>query len=107
MAAHPRVGYNSSQGPRREEHSLEQENMSKVILDPDLKARLNGLKDKLEICDADGRTLGHFLPEGVYRQLVYAALEAACPHSKEEQERRRQETGGRSLAEFWKSLGPQ
>jgi hypothetical protein len=84
---------------------LEQETMSKVILDPDLKARLNGLNEQLEICDTDGRTLGRFLPEGAYRKLLYAAVEAACPHGRAEQERRRRETGGRSLAEFWKSLG--
>jgi hypothetical protein len=79
--------------------------MSKVTLDPDLKARLNGLTEKVEICDVDGRTLGHFVPEELYRRLVYAAVEAACPHDKEEQERRSRETGGRSLAEFWRSLG--
>jgi hypothetical protein len=79
--------------------------MSKVILDPELKARLDGLSQPLEICDPDGRTLGRVLPESVYRRLLYAAAEAACPHSKEEQERRRQETNGRSRAEFWQSLG--
>jgi hypothetical protein len=79
--------------------------MSKVILDPDLKARLNGLNEQLEICDSDGRTLGHNLPDDQYKKLLYAAVEAACPHSREEQERRRRETGGRSLAEMWKSLG--
>jgi hypothetical protein len=87
------------------EHALEQPIMSRVILDSYLKARLNGLNEKLEICDADGRTLGHFLPEDVYRRLLYAAVEAACPHDREEQERRRRETGGRPLADFWKDLG--
>jgi hypothetical protein len=44
----------------------------------------------------------------VYRKLLYAAVEAACPHGKGEQERRRRETGGRSLAEFWQTslIGP-
>jgi hypothetical protein len=79
--------------------------MSKIILDPDLKARLNGLNEQLEICDADGRTLGRFLPEQAYRKLLYAAIEAACFHDKEELERRRRETGGMTLAEFWKRMG--
>lgn len=79
--------------------------MSKVVLDPELKARLNGLNEQLEICDADGRTLGRFLPEEAYHKLVYAAAEAACPHDKEELERRRRETGGMTLAEFWKRMG--
>jgi hypothetical protein len=79
--------------------------MTRVILDADLKVRLNGLKDQLEICDPDGRTVGHFLPEAVYRKLLYQAVEAACPHRADERERRRLETGGRSLAEFWKDQG--
>jgi hypothetical protein len=29
---------------------------------------------------------------------VYASAEAACPHSPEELERRRKETGGKTLA---------
>jgi hypothetical protein len=79
--------------------------MSKITLDPELKARLNGLNEQLELCDTDGRTLGHFLPAEVYEELFYAALAAECPYSKEELKRSHKETGGRSLAEFWKSVG--
>ena len=79
--------------------------MSKIILDANMQARLNGLNQHLELCDPDGRTVGHFLPEEVYRKLLYAAIETACPHSAEERERRRRETGGRSLMEFWKEMG--
>jgi hypothetical protein len=79
--------------------------MSKVILDPQLRAKLNGLQAPLEVCDETGKTLGHFLPAETYRKLLYAAASAACPHDRAEQERRRQEPGGRSLADFWKDLG--
>ena len=79
--------------------------MSKITLDPVLRAKLNGLNQPLEICDADGHTLGHFLPADAYRRLLYAAVEAACPHSPAELERRRNEGGGTSLSEFWKGLG--
>jgi hypothetical protein len=79
--------------------------MSKVILDPALKAKLNGLQEQVELCDEHGQTVGHILPADVYKKLLYAAVEAANPHSKEERERRRRETGGRALAEFWKILG--
>jgi hypothetical protein len=56
------------------------------------------------VYDPEGRTLGHFVPPELYRKMLYAAAEAACPHDKQEQECRRQETGGRTLAAFWKSL---
>jgi hypothetical protein len=79
--------------------------MSRVILDPDLKARLNGLNEHLEICDADGRTVGHFLPADLYRKIIYKIAEADCPDTPEELERMRNEIGGRPLAEIWRDLG--
>jgi hypothetical protein len=78
--------------------------MSKVILDPDLKARLNGLDQHLEICDTDGRTLGHFLPAGEYWKLLYRSAEADCPYTEEELQRMQAEAGGRTLVEVWKAL---
>ena len=48
--------------------------MGTVILDDDLKARLNGLNQHLEIRDADGKRVGHFLPEAMfeaYERFVY------------------------------------
>lgn len=79
--------------------------MGKVILDAALRTKLNGLDEHLEVCDENGLTLGHFLPDGAYRKLVYAAVEAACPFGPEELQRRRQEQGGRQLSEIWKTLG--
>jgi hypothetical protein len=78
--------------------------MSKVILDQTLREKLNGLTEQLEVCNEAGQTVGRFLPEQEYRKLLYAAVEAACPYTKEELERSRREPGGRSLAEILKSL---
>jgi hypothetical protein len=58
--------------------------MSKVILDPALKAKLNGLHEQVELCDENGQTLGHFRPAQAYHKLLYAAVAAACPFSEEE-----------------------
>ncbi len=77
--------------------------MTKVIVDNTLRAKLNGFRDHVELCDESGRTVGHFLPEAVYNKLLYASVE--IPLTQEEIERRRQETGGRTLPEIWKSLG--
>jgi hypothetical protein len=79
--------------------------MGKVILDAELRTRLNGLNEPLEVCDESGRTVGHFLPLETFDDLYYAALAAESPHSKEELRRRHRETGGRSLKEIWTSLG--
>jgi hypothetical protein len=77
--------------------------MGKVVLDATLNARLNGMREAIEFRDENGVLVGHFLPAELYRNLVYIAAAAACPFSPEELERRRQETGGRSLAEIWTS----
>jgi hypothetical protein len=77
--------------------------MSRLTLDADLRAKLNGLNEQVELCDESGTIVGHFLPDDVYWKLVLAA--DRCPYTLEELERRRHETGGRTLAEIWKSLG--
>ncbi len=77
--------------------------MSRVVLDDQLRSKLNGLNDQLEICDEVGRTLGHFVPEALYRQLLIAWSKAQI--SDAELERRRQEPRGRTLAEIWQRLG--
>ena len=81
--------------------------MTKVTLDESLRAKLNGLNEELEICDTDGRTVGHFVPSDQYREMVYAWVESQSGITEEELQRRiREETGkGRTLAEIWKDLG--
>jgi hypothetical protein len=77
--------------------------MNKVIVDAAMRERLSDLDEHLELCDEKGATLGHFLPDGVYKELVRHW--AAANISEEELERRRREPRGRTLAEIWKSLG--
>ncbi|MBA4068198.1 MAG: hypothetical protein C0501_31755 [Isosphaera sp.] len=48
--------------------------MGTVILDDELKARLNGLSEHLEVRDAAGKLVGHFLPDTefeTYKRLAY------------------------------------
>lgn len=78
--------------------------MGRVMLDPYLRSKLSGLAESLEVCDEAGKTVGHFLPSGLFEELFYAALAAESPHTKEELKRRHQEAGGRGLAEIWKGL---
>jgi hypothetical protein len=44
--------------------------MSAITLDAELRARLSGLNEQLEVRDEAGRTVGHFVPQELYRQLL-------------------------------------
>jgi hypothetical protein len=79
--------------------------MIKVEIDPKTRTKLEGMTEQVELCDEAGRTVGHFLPPEVFDRLLYAALAAETGHSAEELKRMRNETGGRTLKEIWRSLG--
>jgi hypothetical protein len=68
-----------------------------------LRSQLDGLALPVEICDETGHTLGRFLPERVYQQQQLAL--DGCPYTAEQLAGMQQESGGRSLAEIWKSVG--
>jgi hypothetical protein len=77
--------------------------MTKVTIDESLRSKLNGLDDQMEFCDESGQTMGHFLPDAVYRKLLYTFDQ--CPYSEEELRRHMEEPGGRTLDEIWRRLG--
>lgn len=79
--------------------------MHKVVLDESLLTKLNGLNGQVELCDESGRTVGHFLPVEVYKQMLIASSKAHVTDEKLKDLGR--QTGGRTLAEIWKSLGRQ
>lgn len=77
--------------------------MRKLIVDQQLRSKLNGLAERVELCDESGKPLGQVLPHDLYQELVRTWVEAHV--TPEELERRRQEPRGRTLAEIWKDLG--
>lgn len=77
--------------------------MTKVVLDAQLREKLNGLDKQLEVCDETGRTVGHFLPTEIYHEMLSRWAESAF--SPEDLELAREQTGGRTLAEIWQRLG--
>jgi hypothetical protein len=77
--------------------------MTKVTVDENLQSKLNGLNAEIVFCDPSGRTLGHFLPEEIYKKLLYAS--DSCPFTEEELRRHMDEPGGCTLAEIWQRLG--
>ena len=44
--------------------------MNKVTLDDALRAKLNGLNEELEVCDADGQPVGYFVPAARYTAIM-------------------------------------
>jgi hypothetical protein len=79
--------------------------MEKVVVTDALRSQLAALNHQVEFCDESGNTLGYFVPESVYKQLLNAWADEHI--SAEELERRRQEPRGRTLTEIWKTLGQQ
>ena len=56
--------------------------MTQIQVDESLKEKLGGLEKPVELCDLDGRVVGHYLPEKDYHQLLYSSVE--IPYSDEE-----------------------
>jgi hypothetical protein len=75
--------------------------MSKIILDAQLRAKLNGLNEQLDVYDENGTKLGCFLPEAVYMELLYAwAREQFADEEELKQAREEVKTqGGYTTAE--------
>ena len=71
--------------------------MSKIVIDEALQSKLNGCAQQIEFCDDSGRTVGHFVPEDLYRKMLYAYAESQCPYSEEEIRQSREEGGGRAV----------
>jgi hypothetical protein len=76
--------------------------MGKITLNPDLRSKLNGLTETLEVCDESGTPIGMFLPLGEYKKLL--RREVAVPFTEEQIRRLRNQQGGRPLAEIMKEL---
>jgi hypothetical protein len=72
--------------------------MSKITLDSDLKAKLNGGGAPVELCDEAGHTVGYFVSAEWYREMLVAWAKDQV--SEEELERARKQTGGRT----WKEI---
>ncbi len=77
--------------------------MTRVTVDETLRSQLNGLDGQVEFCDESGRTVGRFLPEALYKQLLNSSDQ--CPYTEEEIRRHMDEPGGRPLVEIWQRLG--
>jgi hypothetical protein len=76
--------------------------MHKVMLDKEGRLTLDDTKNKVEVCDEAGQTVGYFLPAESYRRLVYDWAKAQVTEAELDAARR--EPGGSPLAEFLAEL---
>jgi len=76
--------------------------MVDVVLDRAVIAQLLEVKDYLRIRDPNGQLLGFYLPQNNNTTQLLLALEPDV--TTEELERRRNERGGKTLAEFWAEM---
>ena len=77
--------------------------MTKVVIDAETWANLEGENGRLELCDQSGQTLGYFEP--AVRVGVVKDGKVCSPYTDEELEQRFHQKGARALAEFWKEHG--
>ena len=45
--------------------------MGRLTLDPDLRNKLNGLNEPMEVFDEGGQIVGHFLPAKLYEETLF------------------------------------
>jgi hypothetical protein len=79
--------------------------MTQIVLPDAALSQLASIPGPASICDASGHVLGTYIPQVAHDAELYA--QNPCPISIEVHQRRRNEGGGKSLAEFWKGLGVQ
>ena len=71
--------------------------MNKIVIDKDLRTRLDNLDTELELCDESGHTLGYFVPTSETNPSLYES--ARCEFTEEEIESARKESGGLTISE--------
>lgn len=77
--------------------------MGTIVLDAELRAKLNGLNEKVDVCDEAGNVVGHFLPSEEYHRMLLQGVRV--PFTEHEIEQFRKAGGVCTPEEFWKKLG--
>ena len=74
--------------------------VDKIVLDDNLRSKLNGLNETIEVCSPDGKTVGQFVPQKEYMRLVCAEVTI-----EELEEAMKDLSGGCTTDELLASLG--
>jgi hypothetical protein len=84
---------------------LETEAVQKLVLQTPILSQLGHFDRQLELCDADGNTVGYFVPAVGHDSEVYEWAKTQI--SDEELSRRKNEPDGRSTTEILERLARQ
>lgn len=76
--------------------------MTTVIVDKELREKLNGFEHEVVFCDESGRPMGRFLPEASFMKVLYER--AGHMVTDDELDRAEKESGGRALPEILNDL---
>jgi hypothetical protein len=74
--------------------------MTQIMLDGELRAQLHDLDEPVEFCDVQGRVVGHYLPDHLYRSWLVAWSKQEV--SDEELQHARAEPRGKPLSDLWR-----
>jgi len=76
--------------------------MQRIVLPLALEAEFHGFQIQMEVCNAEGTAVSVFLPLISYKKLL---ANIKIPYSEAELSRLREEKGGLSLEQFWRTAG--
>jgi hypothetical protein len=76
--------------------------MSRLVLDAATAGKFQAVHERVEVCDASGRTLGYFHPANANNGL--SDEDQRGPFTREQLEQFRSEPGGKPLSEILKRL---
>jgi hypothetical protein len=76
--------------------------MTKITADPQLRAKLHGFQDLIEVCDENGQVVGFFHP--VSQTSGPSRSQTSSPVSDSEIEECRKQQTGRLLADIFADL---
>jgi hypothetical protein len=75
-----------------------------VIEDGRIIAALVESQDRTEICDAEGRVLGVFVPRAAESTVYYKGAKSPFPREEVERRFREEAKDARPLSEFWAEM---
>lgn len=76
--------------------------MTRLVLDAATAGKFENVHERLELCDANGRTLGYFHPANGKSSVTDEDRQG--PYTREQLEQFRNEPGGKPLSEILKRL---
>jgi hypothetical protein len=78
--------------------------MNRVVLDAELRAKLNGGQTGAEIVDEAGNVVGHYVPHDRYVTLLNALIPPLTPEERSEAIREMREGRGATTAEILEAI---